>query len=32
MAMDGVAVTGKRQIKEYVENGNGRDIVLQVSA
>ena len=31
MAMDGVAVTGKRQIKEYVENGNGRDIVLQVS-
>lgn len=31
MAMDGVAVTGKRQIKEYVENGKGRDIVLQVS-
>lgn len=31
MAMDGVAVTGKKQIKEYVENGNGRDIVLQVS-
>lgn len=31
MAMDGVAVTGKRQIKEYVENGSGRDIVLQVS-
>lgn len=31
MAMDGVAVTGKRQIKEYVENGSGRDIILQVS-
>ena len=31
MAMDGVAVTGKRQIKEYVENGSGRDIVLRVS-
>ena len=31
MAMDGVSVTGKRQIKEYVENGSGRDIVLQVS-
>ena len=31
MAMDGVAVTGKRPIKEYVENGSGRDIVLQVS-
>ena len=31
MAMDGVAVTGKRQIKEYVEIGSGRDIVLQVS-
>ena len=31
MAMDGVAVTGKRQIKEYVENGSGRDIVLQES-
>ena len=31
MAMDGVAVTGKRQIREYVENGSGRDIVLQVS-
>lgn len=31
MAMDGVAVTGERQIKEYVENGSGRDIVLQVS-
>lgn len=31
MAMDGVTVTGKRQIKDYVENGNGRDIVLQVS-
>ena len=31
MAMDGVAVTGKRQIKEYVENGSGMDIVLQVS-
>lgn len=31
MAMDGVAVTDKRQIKEYVENGSGRDIILQVS-
>ncbi len=30
-AMDGVAVTGKKQIKEYVENGQGQDIVFQVT-
>ena len=30
-AMDGVAVTGKTQIKEYVEQSNGKDIVFQVA-
>ncbi len=30
-AMDGVAVTGKKQIKEYVEQSEGKDIVFQVS-
>lgn len=30
-AMDGAAVTGKRQIKEYVEKSGGKDIVFQVS-
>lgn len=30
-AMDGVAVTGKKQIKEYVEKSDGKDIVFQVS-
>lgn len=30
-AMDGVAVTGKSQIKEYVEKGEGRDIIFQVT-
>ena len=30
-AMDGIAVTGKRQIKEYVEQCEGKDIIFQVS-
>ena len=30
-AMDGVAISDKRQIKDYVENGGGADIVFQVS-
>jgi stage IV sporulation protein B len=30
-AMDGVAITDKKQIKEYVENGNGAEITFQVS-
>ena len=31
LAMDGVAVNGKKQIKEYIENGNGNDVIMQVS-
>lgn len=31
MAMDGVAISDKRQIKDYVENGGGREIIFQVS-
>jgi stage IV sporulation protein B len=30
-AMDGLAITDKKQIKEYVENGNGSEIIFQVS-
>lgn len=30
-AMDGVAISDKRQIKDYVEKGGGADIVFQVS-
>jgi stage IV sporulation protein B len=30
-AMDGVAITDKKQIKEYVENGNGLEITFQIS-
>lgn len=30
-AMDGVAVTGKAQIKEYVEKSKGQDIVFQIT-
>jgi stage IV sporulation protein B len=30
-AMDGVAITDKKQIKQYVENGNGVEITFQVS-
>jgi stage IV sporulation protein B len=30
-AMDGVAITDKKQIKQYVENSNGAEIVFQVS-
>jgi stage IV sporulation protein B len=30
-AMDGIAITDKKQIKEYVENGNGSEITFQVS-
>jgi stage IV sporulation protein B len=30
-AMDGVAITDKKQIKQYVENGNGSEITFQVS-
>jgi stage IV sporulation protein B len=30
-AMDGVAITDKKQIKEYVESGNGAEITFQVS-
>jgi stage IV sporulation protein B len=30
-AMDGVAITDKKQIKQYVENGNGAEITFQIS-
>lgn len=30
-AMDGVGINDKKQIKEYVENGNGAEIIFQVS-
>ena len=30
-AMDGVAITGKKQIKEYVEQSEGKDIIFQIS-
>lgn len=30
-AMDGMAITDKKQIKTYVENGGGREIIFQVS-
>jgi len=30
-AMDGVAINDKKQIREYVENGNGAEIIFQVS-
>lgn len=30
-AMDGVAISDKRQIKDYVESGGGNDVVFQVS-
>lgn len=30
-AMDGVAVTGKKQIREYVEKSNGKEIIFQVA-
>ena len=30
-AMDGFAISDKKQIKEYIENGNGQEIVFQVS-
>lgn len=30
IAMDGVAVNGKRQIQEYVEQGQGEEIIFQV--
>lgn len=30
-AMDGAAITDKKQIKTYVENGGGREIIFQVS-
>lgn len=30
LAMDGVAVTGKKQIQEYVEHGQGKEIIFQV--
>lgn len=30
-SMDGVAITGKKQIKEYVENGGGEEITFQIS-
>lgn len=30
-AMDGVAITDKKQIQAYVENGNGKEIIFQVS-
>lgn len=30
-AIDGVAVTGKKQIKEYIEQSGGKDIIFQVS-
>lgn len=30
-AMDGVAISDKKQIRQYVENGNGEEIIFQVS-
>ena len=30
-AMDGFAINDKKQIKEYIENGNGAEIIFQVS-
>lgn len=30
-AMDGVAISDKKQIRQYVENGNGAEIIFQVS-
>lgn len=30
-AMDGLAISDKKQIKEYVENGSGEEIIFQVS-
>ncbi|MDE6619285.1 MAG: SpoIVB peptidase [Lachnospiraceae bacterium] len=30
-AMDGVGISDKKQIREYVENGNGAEIIFQVS-
>lgn len=30
-AMDGVAISDKKQVREYVENGNGAEIIFQVS-
>ena len=29
--MDGVAINDKKQIREYVENSNGAEIIFQVS-
>ena len=29
--MDGVAINDKKQIRDYVENGNGAEIIFQVS-
>ena len=31
LAIDGEAVNGKKQIKDYIENGNGNDVIMQVS-
>ena len=30
-AMDGMAISGKKQVREYVENGEGKDIIFQIS-
>lgn len=30
-AMDGVSISDKKQVREYVENGNGAEIIFQVS-
>lgn len=30
-AMNGIAINDKKQIKEYIENGNGAEIIFQVS-
>lgn len=30
-AMDGMGISDKKQVKEYVENGNGAEIIFQVS-
>ncbi len=30
-AMDGIAIEGKKQIQNYIENGSGKEIVFQVS-
>lgn len=30
-AMDGIAISDKKQIREYVESGNGKEIIFQVS-